>query len=159
MAHFSFSMVEMRQNELRQILEPVIVGMGYELVGVEFHPTSANALLRVYIDKESGVNLDDCARVSHQISGVLDVEDAIEKRYTLEVSSPGLDRPLVEAKHFRSFAGRRIKVELDVPMDGRIRFTGLLKGIRDDEVVVEIEGLERLIPLNQIKKARLVPEL
>lgn len=145
-------------DKLRQILEVTVEPLGYELVGVEFHPHGNNALLRVFIDKQSGISLDDCQRVSHQISGVLDVEDPIPGHYTLEVSSPGLDRPLFEAKHFIRFAGRKVRIHLATPLSGRKRFIGLLRGMRADNVVLESEGEEVLVPLDQIEKARLVPE-
>ena len=151
----------MRQDayKLRQILGAVIESMGYELVGVEFHRHRSNALLRVYIDKQSGIDLDDCQRVSHQISGVLDVEDPIPFRYTLEVSSPGLDRPLFEAKHFTNFAGHRVQINLAMPLNGRKKYMGLLKGIKDGDVIVEVEGTELFVPLERIEKARLVPDI
>jgi ribosome maturation factor RimP len=145
--------------KLRHILEPVIAAMGYELVGVEFHPGGANALLRIYIDKASGIGVDDCQRVSNQVSGVLDVEDPIPGHYTLEVSSPGLDRPLFDAEHFVRFAGHRVRMELNVPLDGRRKIAGLLKGMFDGEVAVEVDGVERRVPLERIGKARLIPEL
>lgn len=144
--------------KLRQILEATVESLGYELVGVEFYPHGANALLRVYIDKESGISVDDCQQVSHQISGVLDVEDPIPGHYTLEVSSPGLDRPLFEAKHFIRFAGCKVHIQLATPLNGRKRFIGLLQGMRGNAVVLESEGKELLMPLEQIEKARLVPE-
>ncbi len=151
----------MRQqsNKLRQILGPVIEAMGYELVGVEFHPGRGNALLRIYIDQGTGVDTADCQRVSQQISGVLDVEDPIAGPYTLEVSSPGLDRPLFDAEHFARFAGRQVTVQLAVPLQGRKKLIGLLRGTREHHVVVEVDGEERLVPLEYIDKARLVPEL
>ena len=104
----------MRQDlkTLRRMLAAVVEAMGYELVGVEFHPGHENALLRIYIDSENGIGLDDCQRVSHQVNGVLDVEDPITGRYTLEVSSPGLDRPLFEATLLAAAieAGRTVRV-------------------------------------------------
>ena len=150
----------MRQDShtLRQILEPVVTAMGYELIGVEFHPHRGSALLRLYIDREGGVNVDDCQQVSHQVSGVLDVEDSIPGHYTLEVSSPGLDRPLFEARDFLRFAGHPIRVQLATPLNGRRKFTGRLAGLRDDKVVLEHEGQELAIPLAAIEKARLIPE-
>ena len=97
-----FPVFEMRQDlqKLRRVLAAVVETLGYELVGIEFHPRRDGSLLRVYIDGENGIGLADCQRVSHQLSGVLDVEDPIAERYTLEVSSPGLDRPLCEPGHF-----------------------------------------------------------
>lgn len=151
----------MRQDShtLREILEPVVSAMGYELIGVEFHPHRGSALLRLYIDKEGGVNVDDCQQVSHQVSGVLDVEDPIPGHYRLEVSSPGLDRPLFVARDFIRFAGHPVRVQLTLPLNGRRKFTGRLVGVRADQVVLEHEGQELAIPLTAIEKARLIPEL
>ena len=160
MAHFLFAVVSMGQDShtLRQILEPVVTAMGYELIGVEFHPHRGSALLRLYIDKEGGVNVDDCQQVSHQVSGVLDVEDPIPGHYRLEVSSPGLDRPLFQAHDFIRFAGHPVRVQLTLPLNGRRKFTGRLVGVRADQVVLEHEGQELAIPLTAIEKARLIPE-
>jgi len=152
----------MRQDlkTLRRMLTAVVEAMGYELVGVEFHPHRDNALLRVYIDGENGIGLDDCQRVSHQLSGVLEVEDPIAGRYTLEVSSPGLDRSLFEAAHFNRFAGSEVRVQLRELLDGRRKLVGRLLGMRDDDVViVDSEGREWRVPLDRIERARLVPEL
>lgn len=151
----------MRQDShtLREILEPVVSAMGYELIGVEFHPHRGSALLRLYIDKEGGVNVDDCQQVSHQVSGVLDVEDPIPGHYRLEVSSPGLDRPLFVDRDFIRFAGHPVRVQLTLPLNGRRKFTGRLVGVRADQVVLEHEGQELAIPLMAIEKARLIPEL
>jgi len=141
------------------MLQTVVESMGYELVGVELHPYRANALLRIYIDKETGVNIDDCQQVSQQVSGVLDVEDPIPGHYTLEVSSPGIDRPLFEADHFDRFAGNDVRIQLALPLEGRKKFTGRLLGLRGDQVALDIEGTEQLVPLDRIEKARLVPKL
>lgn len=152
----------MRQDlrTLSRKLAAVVEAMGYELVGVEFHPHRASALLRVYIDSESGVTLDDCQRVSHQLSGVLEVEDPIEGRYSLEISSPGLERPLFEARHFVRFSGSEVRIQLRELLDGRRKLIGRLLGMRDDNVVVvDHEGREWQVPLDLIEKARLVPEL
>ncbi|MFO1351030.1 MAG: ribosome maturation factor RimP [Gammaproteobacteria bacterium] len=150
----------MRQGavELRKLLGPVIEAMGYECVGIELHPRPGNALLRVYIDKAGGVNLDDCQQVSYQISGVLDVEDPIRGRYTLEVSSPGLDRPLLEAKHYAQFAGSQVRIHCTEPFQGKRKITGWLRGLAGEDVVIECDGAELRVPLAQIQKARLVPE-
>lgn len=134
--------------------------LGYELVGIEFQPRRDNSLLRVYIDSEAGITLDDCQRASHQIGGVLDVEDPIAGRYTLEVSSPGLDRPLIEAAHFVRFAGSQARLHLKDLLDGRRKLLGRLLGMRDGEVVIaDGEGREWRVPLERIEKARLVPEI
>ena len=149
----------MRQDpyKLQQILEPVVAAMGYELVGVEFHPRQA--VLRVYIDQDAGIGLEDCEQVSHQVSGILDVEDRISGQYALEVSSPGLDRPLFKEAHFIRFVGHQVRIHLVIPMNGRNKLVGLLKGVHDGEVAVEVEGAEIKVPLSRIDKARLVPEL
>lgn len=168
-AHFLFSgpifylmVVKMRQDlkALRRMLAAVVETMGYELVGVEFHSHRDNALLRIYIDSEDGVGLHDCQRVSHQVSGVLNVEDPIAGRYTLEVSSPGLDRPLFEAEHFVRFAGSEVRLQLRELLDGRRKLVGRLSGMRDGNVViVDGDGREWQVPLERIERARLVPEL
>jgi len=145
-------------HTLRQILEPVVTAMGYELIGVEFHPHRGSALLRLYIDREDGVNVDDCQQVSHQVSGVLDVEDPIPGHYRLEVSSPGLDRPLFEVRDFLRFVGHPIRLQLALPLNGRRKFSGRLVGMQADNVVLEHEGQELSIPLTAIEKARLIPE-
>jgi ribosome maturation factor RimP len=160
MPTFMFSVIKLRQDlyELRRTLGAVVESMGYELVGVEFHPHRTNALLRVYIDKTSGVTLDDCQQVSHQISGILEIEDPIPGGYTLEVSSPGLDRPLFEAEHFARFAGHEVRIQLSVPLGGRRKLKGRLLGIRDGKIIVAVEGDELPVPLEGIEKARVVPE-
>jgi ribosome maturation factor RimP len=125
---------------------------------MEFHFHHANALLRVYIDKETGVEVADCQQVSYQISGLLDVEDPIPGHYTLEVSSPGLDRPLFEAEHFRRFAGQQVRINLSVPLNARRKLQGFQQGMQNNDVVLFINGETLLVPLEHIKKARLIPK-
>lgn len=141
-------------------MTPVVSAMGYELVGVEYQLRGRQGLLRVYIDKPGGITLDDCERVSHQVSGLLDVEDPIAGHYTLEVSSPGLDRPLFKAEDFERFAGSTVRLRLDPPLMGRRNMTGLLGGLEleGDAVVIVEDGVRHTIPLRQIKQARLVPQ-
>lgn len=142
------------RERLISLLEGPIEALGYELVEVEFPPH----LLRIYIDREGGVTVDDCEVVSRQVSAVLDVEDPIPGHYTLEVSSPGLDRPLRKAADYARFAGERAKVELLLPIEGRKRFTGTLKGCEAGEVSIEVDGVLHRLPLDGISKARLVSE-
>jgi ribosome maturation factor RimP len=143
-------------DRMQRLLEPVVQGLGYELVGVEFD--GRQRILRVYIDHPEGITLDDCSKVSYQISGVLDVEDPIAGRYQLEISSPGMDRPLFTREHFERFAGQMARVQLAGLLDGRRRFQGRLAGIEGQEVLVqEGETLFRL-PFEMIEKARLAPE-
>lgn len=143
---------------LLKIVGPAVTGLGYELVGVEYQPQPRNSVLRVYIDQPEGITVDDCERVSHQLSGVLDVEDPIRGHYTLEVSSPGLDRPLFTAEQFERFAGNRVRIRLGAPLDGRRNFTGRLCGVENGNVVIEVDGDETHLPLESIDQARLAPE-
>jgi len=146
------------ENRLTQLVRSVVEPMGYELVGVEHFQRGHGAVLRVYIDKEHGIALDDCAMVSHQLSGVLDVEDPIAGQYDLEVSSPGLDRPLFGTEHYERFRGRRAKIKLAAKLDGRRNFEGVLSGVCDGHLLLEIDGANRELPLDMIESARLVPE-
>jgi ribosome maturation factor RimP len=151
----------MRQDpyDLHRFLEPTITGLGFELVGIEYHPSGGRSLLRVYIDSENGVTVDDCARVSYQVSGVLDVEDPIPGNYQLEISSPGLDRPLFRSQDYERFAGQLVSVRLLHPMNGRRKFKGRLEGLHDQDVVLELEdGMSVRLPLVDIGQAHLVPE-
>jgi ribosome maturation factor RimP len=144
---------------LRQILEPAVALHGCELVAVEYFPQGSNQMLRVYIDKQDGVTVDDCERVSHQISGVLDVEDPIAGHYLLEVSSPGLDRPLGGPRDFERFRGKEIRLRLHAPLNGQRNFKGLLLGLRGEQVVLEVDGREIELPLRDVDRARLVPDI
>lgn len=143
------------EQELMQLLEPVVAAMGCELIGIVYRGNPKSALLRLYIDKPGGVDLDDCTRVSHHVSGVLDVEDPISTKYTLEVSSPGLDRPIFKPSDYDRFAGEQVRLRLQPPLDGRRRLAGVLRGLQGDEVVIEENGIEINVPLSQIDKANL----
>lgn len=144
---------------LQSLIEPVVVGMGYELWGVQFLPQQGHGVLRVYIDKAGGVDVDDCSRVSHQLSGVLDVEDPITVPYQLEVSSPGLDRPLFTPAQYQDHVGHQIKVRLHVPLDGRRNFKGELLRVDDGAVVLRQGDEQYRLPLDDIDSARVIPEI
>jgi ribosome maturation factor RimP len=145
---------------LTQIARSVVTPMGYELVGVEYRQRGrAGGLLRVYIDTPEGVTLDDCTAVSHQLSAVLDVEDPIPGHYDLEVSSPGLDRPLFGVDQFERFRGRRAKVRLSAKLGGRRNYEGVLGGVEGEMLRIESDGETRELPLDLVESARLVPEL
>ena len=146
-------------EKLHRPIEAAVQGLGYELVGIEYHPQGRRSLLRVYIDTPDGVNVDDCERASRQISSALDVDDPIPGQYMLEVSSPGLDRPLFTAEHFQRFSGNRVKLRVSPPLDGRRNFSGVLVGMRDDAVVIVQDDEEVEVPLQHIEQARLVPGL
>ena len=142
-----------------ELLTPAVTALGYELVGVEHLRQGKHSVLRVYIDSESGVTVEDCALVSHQVSGVLDVEEPVRGEYSLEVSSPGLDRPLFTLTQFERFRGRQARLLLAAPHEGRRKFSGRLEGVRDGQVVIDVDGEQLLFSLAEIDRARLVPEL
>ena len=142
---------------LERLIKPVVEGLGYEFVGIEHVAHQPGALLRVYIDSGRGVSVDDCALVSHQLSGVLDVEDPISGAYTLEVSSPGFDRPLFSREHYERFRGSRVHVRLARPIDGRRNFTGDLLGMAEDMVIVRCDGEDFHLPYPAIEQGRIVP--
>jgi ribosome maturation factor RimP len=133
--------------------------MGYELVGVEyFSRGKAGRLLRVYIDRQEGITVDDCAAVSRQLSAMLDVEDPIAENYELEVSSPGLDRPLIRPEDFVRFAGERVRVRLSRPLEGRRNFEGTLIGLAEGRVELAVDEKAFHLVLDDIDSARLVPK-
>ena len=148
-----------RGGDLRTLIEPAVQALKYELVDVELSGGGAQAVLRIYIDSPDGINVDDCAKVSRQVSALLDVEDPIPGHYMLEVSSPGLDRPLVTRADFVRFTGALIKAKVTQPILGRRNFTGRLVEVDGDRIVVEVDNESYDLTLSNIEKARLVPEL
>ena len=188
-------MATVLRGRLIALIEPLLTGLGYELVELEYVPGRSSALLRIYIDRlrpegaadeaddeaknnatvaldsedrvalgdetslrESGIGIDDCERVSHEVSALLDVEDPIPTAYTLEVSSPGSDRVLRTQPHFVRFVGARVHVELKAPRDGRRRYTGTLKSVSDAGIELEVDRQPVSVPFDEIEKARLAPE-
>ncbi len=148
----------MRQ-QLLDMLEPVVKAMGYELIDIDVNASRSSGLLRLYIDCEGGVSLDDCEKVSRQVSAVLDVEDPIPGHYTLEVSSPGLNRSLRTREHFERYTGSRVKVKLKGLLDGRKRYTGYLAGVDGEILTLQVDDRTVRLPLERIQKAQLAPEL
>ncbi|MEE9575126.1 MAG: ribosome maturation factor RimP [Gammaproteobacteria bacterium] len=148
-----------QHSELIELLEPVITALGYEMLGIEYFKQKDGSLLRLYIDSDAGITLDDCTRVNHQVIGVLDVHDPIKERYHLEISSPGLDRPLFTLKQFQRFLGQQVKIKLREKIDERRKFTGVIKAIEETAVLVSEEGIDYLIPADVIDSAHLVPEI
>ena len=147
-------------KRVEQLAENIIESEGMELVFLEFVPEGKRWILRIYIDKEGGVNIKDCQRISNQIGYELDVEDLIPHSYTLEVSSPGIDRIVGKKRDFEKFAGEKIRVQLKGDIGGRKNIEGILKGVDEkDNVVVETQDGEFKIPLPQIKKANLKREI
>lgn len=151
--------MQARHAELRRLLEPGVKALGFELVDVELAGQGCRSALRVYIDSPRGVTVDDCANVSRQLSAILDVEDPIPGSYALEVSSPGLDRPLVTPEDFRRFRGQDVKVRTIEARDGRRNFKGRLVETRDDGIAIEVDGQRFELAYDSIERARLVPRL
>jgi len=146
-------------ENLYVLLEPVVMQLGFELAGIEYLSQGNGSMLRIYIDNEDGVNVDDCGLVSKQISALLDVEDTIREHYTLEVSSPGLDRLLFKKQHYERFVGSDVKVRLRMPLDGRRNFKGEIIACEGDDVIVEVDGEQYPLAIDNIDKARLVVEV
>jgi len=143
------------RERLTALIEPVLGRMGFELVELEYGAGRAHALLRLYIDREGGVTLDDCERVSREVSALLDLEDPIPGAYTLEVSSPGFDRVLRTRAHFGRFVGSRVFVELKEPRAGRRRYTGKLLTVDEAGIALEVDREQVAVGFNEIGKARL----
>ena len=146
--------------QVEELLVPTVESLGCTIWGVEFLNQGRFTKLRLYIDRDDrkeGVNVDDCAAVSRHVSDILDVEDLISSEYTLEVSSPGMDRILFKEEQFAASVGEQIDVRLNFPFEGRKKFVGTLNDMQDSMVVVQIEENEFLLPLENIQKARIVP--
>lgn len=143
-----------------ELVESVVSPLGYELVGVEYIPQGKNSILRVFIDSEAGVVLEDCSRVSRQLGSLLDVEDPIKGQYLLEVSSPGLDRPLFKLADYQRFAGQMARVRLHDMQDGRRKIKARIEGVVDDQIRLLLDDGEQIsVRFDDIDKANLVPEL
>ena len=145
-------------DHLVKLIEPIVEGLGYECVGIEYNPHPKHGLLRIYIDNEKGILVDDCSKVSHQISGVLDVEDQIQGNYQLEISSPGADRPLFKISQFERFIGSTVRINLFKPIAERRKITGQIQKVAENMVQVQEGDLVFEIPFTAMSKARLVPE-
>lgn len=146
-------------DRLRQALEPVVTALGCDLWGLELQMGGKRKLLRIYIDREeTGVDIDDCEKVSRQVSAILDVEDLIRGEYVLEVSSPGMDRPLYELDQYARYLGEQISLRLRFPYEGRRNYKGLLKAVEGDEIVLVVTDNEFLFPVEGIERANLIPQ-
>lgn len=146
-------------DRLKQLLEPVIAALDCELWGIDLQMGGKRKVLRLYIDREEqGVDINDCERVSRQASAILDVEDLIAGEYVLEVSSPGMDRPLYELDHYAKYLGEQISLRLRFPYEGRRNYKGRLKAIEGDEIVLLVADNEFLFPVEGIEKANLIPK-
>jgi ribosome maturation factor RimP len=148
----------MTSDKIQKLIEPAVEQLGYELTDLEVRLGGQGGLLRLTIDKPDGVDLDDCEKVSHAVSALLDVEDPVPGNYNLEVSSPGLDRKLTKVEHFQRFEGETLKVTMRFPIAGRRRFRGKLVSSNEEDIVVEVDGESHSLPLAMLDTARLVPE-
>lgn len=144
-------------QKLEALLNPVIEGLGYVCWGIEYLSQGKHTLIRIYIDHPDGIGVDDCEKVSRQVSGVLDVEDPIRNQYTLEVSSPGMDRPLFYLDQYREFIGSWVTVRLRMPFEGKRKYKGVLNGVEGDEVLLVVDEHELQLPFEVIESARIVP--
>ena len=149
-----------KSEEIVALLSPTVQALGMELLGIEYAASGSSALLRLYIDvADRPVNVEDCEAVSREVSAVLDVNDPISSNYTLEVSSPGIDRPLFTLPHFARFVGEQAKVNLRLPQDGRRRLQGRIVSAQDGRVTLALEKDEPfVVAMDNIEKARLVPD-
>ena len=145
-------------DRIREIARRVAASEGLELVDVELHGRGPGSVLRVFLDKPGGVTHGDCQLVSQQVGTILDIEDLFPARYTLEVSSPGLDRKLTTIGDYQRFAGNNIKVYLHIAREGRRRFQGRLMGLQEGRVQIEVEGGRLQVAPEEIERANLVPE-
>ena len=148
----------MSVNKLNELLQPLVEDLGYEFVGLEYNSNPKHSVLRIYIDREDGVGIEDCELVSREAAALLDVKDPIRSHYNLEISSPGLDRPLFTKAHYLEFIGRVAQINLFAPQDGRRKFSGPIKGADETSVTISQDGVDVTLNLDNIIKAKLVPD-
>ncbi|WP_141554392.1 ribosome maturation factor RimP [Xenorhabdus kozodoii] len=144
------------EQKLTEIISAPVEALGFELVGLEFIRARVSTL-RVYIDSEEGITVDNCADVSHQVSAVLDVEDPVPGLYNLEISSPGLERPLFKAEHYQRFIGEEVSLVLRMAMQNRRKWQGIIKVVDGEMITVTVDGKDEVFALSNIQKANLVP--
>ena len=147
----------MTKDELTKLIEPAIEQLGFELSDLELKIGGQNGVVRVFIDSPNGITLDDCESVSRQVSAIFDVADPVPDNYSLEVSSPGLDRTLTKLAHFQKFTGEDVRVKLRFPIAGRRNFRGALRAADEEKIEIEVDGEAHSLPLATIESARLVP--
>ncbi|SJL85323.1 ribosome maturation factor RimP [Vibrio palustris] len=146
------------ERQLTELLEAPVVASGYELVGLEFIRAGQHSTLRVFVDHENGINVEDCAEVSRQISAVLDVEDPISVAYNLEVSSPGLERPLFKIAHYEQFIGHEVSLVLKMAVSNRRKWNGIIDSVDGETVAISVDGQQEHFALSNIAKANLIPK-
>jgi ribosome maturation factor RimP len=144
--------------QLTELLEASVNASGYELVGLEFIRAGEHSTLRVFVDHENGINVEDCAEASRQISAVMDVEDPITVAYHLEVSSPGLERPLFKAAHYQQFVGHEVNLVLKMAMNNRRKWKGDIVAVEGELITLKVDGNDETFALSNISKANLIPK-
>lgn len=147
----------MTSEELEQLLAPAVGGLGYEITDLEVKVGGRDGVVRLFIDHPDGIDLEDCEKVSREVSSILDVDDPIPGQYNLEVSSPGLDRRLRTREHFERFMGEEVRVKMRVPVEGRRNYRGEIRAADDEKVDVEVDGQMHSLLINNIASARLIP--
>ena len=146
-----------KEELLHRLLSPSVEGLGYELWGIEYFARGSHCTLRVFIDSEIGISVDDCAMVSNQISAVLDVEDPINEVYELEVSSPGIDRRLFFREQYFSFIGEHLDLRLRIPFEGRKKYKGRLSEVLLCELIVDVDNQKYRLPFDILERVRVQP--
>ncbi|EKD72681.1 MAG: hypothetical protein ACD_45C00613G0007 [uncultured bacterium] len=147
-----------RDAQLNDRLAALIEAMGYEFVGCELRRQGHGSLLRIYIDNEDGITLADCTKVSHQVSAMLDVDDPISGRYNLEISSPGLNRPLFGIKQYQKFIGKQVKIKVHNPINHQRNFVGMLEQVNETNVHLLVDAEKVVLPFSEIEKARVIAD-
>lgn len=147
----------MKQDKLSELLSPIVEDLGYRFWGLEYQVRKADALLRIYIDSPNGISVDDCATVSHEVAGILDVEEPISMAYILEVSSPGMDRILFSAQQFSEFVEQQVKVKLNQMVDGRRKIKGVIASVDGEQITIQSDDEQITIAFDQIMRARINP--
>ena len=147
----------MGETGLSKLIEPVVQDLGCELWGIEKLQQGRQVVLKIYIESADGITVDDCARISRQVSAILDVEDPIPGEYMLEVSSPGVERRLFKPEHFDVCKGEKVQITLRQAFDGRRKFKGVLCGLEDEEVVIRVDDAQEIVlPISSIERARVL---
>ncbi|MDG1753062.1 MAG: ribosome maturation factor RimP [Thalassotalea sp.] len=144
------------EHKLTEMLRPAVEEVGVELLGIEFVSAGKHSILRLFIDHENGIDVDNCAEVSRQVGALLDVEDPISTEYNLEVSSPGLDRPLFSLTHYQAVVGETVNIRLSLPLNGRRKFKGILNAVENDVLIVTVDNEEYELVFSNVDKGNLV---
>ena len=148
----------MIRKDIQELIEPLVNQLGYVLWGCEYLSQGKYSLLRIYIDKENGINITDCERVSRQVSALLDVEDPIQGHYSLEISSPGIPRPLFDKEHYRQYIGSDVMLKLHKPINGKRKIKGIIQSVNNDAFTLKVGDEQYEVQFSQIVKANLIGE-